>query len=184
MKSAIGDTSYSDLTDELKSKASTYLSNIRDSTVTAVGELGRKALANPKAAIASGLKGGIVGTAAEELVDTAQNSAIGDVSSNPYAQALRTTTNRIAGGAIAGAPGGAVGAITGAVSGAAYDIGTNLAGIATALPELAKTTYDAYVEAPRREKALEDRLASTRISRQANIVSKNNAIDKYLASAY
>jgi hypothetical protein len=161
----------------LKDTGANLVSSVRDNTVTTAMEMGKKALSDPKALIAGGLKGGVAGVAGEGVVNSIQTALVGDVSSNPFAESLKTTANRIGGGALGGAAvGGAPGAVLGAIGGGITDIANNVVGIASALPELATTMYGAYVEAPQKEKALQQRLAQrqTPNNQQGSLVASNS----------
>ena len=145
----------------LEKKALEYLNGVRDSAVLEVANAGKRMLSNPKSILKSAATGGLAGVAAESAVDLAQNAVVGDVSSNPYAQALRTSANRMAGGALAGAAvAGPVGAIKGAIAGGVTDIATNVVETAKLVPELAEAMYGAYIEAPNQEKKQKAMLAS------------------------
>ena len=161
----------------LQDAGSNVLSGIRDSTISTAMEMGKKTFSNPKNLIAAGLKGGVAGVAGEAVVNNIQTALVGDVSSNPYAEALKTSANRMGGGALAGAAvGGAPGAVLGAIGGGITDIAHNVVGVASALPELATTMYGAYVEAPQREKAQQQRLAQrqTPSNQQGPLVASNS----------
>jgi hypothetical protein len=160
----------------LKDTGANIVSSVRDNTVTTAMEMGKKALSNPKALIAGGLKGGVAGVAGEGVVNSIQTALVGDVSSNPFAESLKTTANRIGGGALGGAAvGGAPGAVLGAIGGGITDIANNVVGMASALPELATSMYGAYVEGPQREKAQQQRLAQrqTPNNQQGPLVASN-----------
>lgn len=168
----------------LEKKALEYLNGVRDSAALEVASAGKSMLSNPKSIIKSGVSGGLAGVAAESAVDLAQNAIVGEVSSNPYAQALRTTANRIGGGALAGAAAGPIGAIKGAIAGGVTDIANNVVETAKLLPEAVSSMYGAYVESPKQEKKQNDMLASVQQGRSMRDMALNKKASDYLASAY
>jgi hypothetical protein len=171
--------------DPLEKKALEYLNGVRDSAALEVANAGKSMLSNPKSIIKSGVSGGLAGVAAESAVDLAQNAIVGDVSSNPYAQALRTTANRLGGGALSGAAvAGPIGAIKGAIVGGVTDIATNVVDTAKLLPEAVSSMYGAYVEAPKKEKKQNDMLASVQQGRSMRDMALKKKASDYLASAY
>lgn len=143
----------------IKENIGEYASSIGEDIVAGAAEMGKKALSNPKSLISGAVKGGIAGALGEQAVGKVLDATV--KTDNPYLQAVKTTASRIGGGALGGATtGGVVGATMGGIGGAISDIASNVTQTAQMLPELASTMYGAYVEAPRKEQELKDRLAA------------------------